>query len=180
MSLLPTTLDYKKILLDEGPVIDVRAPVEFSSGAFPLAANLPLMFDEERKKVGTCYKQHGREAAINLGFKLVSGDNKQAKVNHWLEFIKKQKSTVYITCFRGGLRSQISQKWISEQNAEVVRFEKGYKHFRQWVVDESKNYFLKNSLKVLTGPTGSGKTVVLQKIKNYPTLDLEDLESDNF
>ncbi|HEL9828561.1 TPA: tRNA 2-selenouridine(34) synthase MnmH, partial [Klebsiella pneumoniae] len=37
-----------QILASDTPLIDVRAPVEFSQSAMPAAINLPLMNDEER------------------------------------------------------------------------------------------------------------------------------------
>ncbi len=61
--------DYRAILASDTPLIDVRAPVEFSQSAMPAAINLPLMNDEERAAVGTCYKRQGRKrrwrSAIN-------------------------------------------------------------------------------------------------------------------
>ena len=50
MSELPLTADFESIVLDQRPLIDVRAPVEFASGAFPGAVNLPLMDDEDRAR----------------------------------------------------------------------------------------------------------------------------------
>ena len=44
-------------------MIDVRAPIEFTAGALPSAANLPLMIDEERRQVGIRYKNNGQQAA---------------------------------------------------------------------------------------------------------------------
>lgn len=58
-----TAQDYRAILLAGTPIIDVRAPVEFQQGAMPGAINLPLMNDDERAAVGTCYKRQGPEAA---------------------------------------------------------------------------------------------------------------------
>ncbi|XOT95749.1 tRNA 2-selenouridine(34) synthase MnmH, partial [Alcaligenes pakistanensis] len=69
----PDTHHYRDLFLNDVPLMDVRAPIEFSKGAFPGALNLPLMNDEERHQVGICYKQHGQDAAIALGNKLVSG-----------------------------------------------------------------------------------------------------------
>ena len=40
--------DYRAILASDTPLIDVRAPVEFSQSAMPAAINLPLMNDQER------------------------------------------------------------------------------------------------------------------------------------
>ena len=53
--------DYRAILASD-TLIDVRAPIEFA-GAMPAALNLPLMNDDERAAVGTCYKRRsGRRA----------------------------------------------------------------------------------------------------------------------
>ncbi|HBD81345.1 MAG TPA: tRNA 2-selenouridine(34) synthase MnmH, partial [Leclercia adecarboxylata] len=63
--------DYRAILAADTPLIDVRAPVEFTQGAMPAAINLPLMNNDERAAVGTCYKRQGPEAALALGHRLV-------------------------------------------------------------------------------------------------------------
>ncbi len=42
-------------------------PIEFEQGAMPAAINLPLMNNDERAAVGTCYKQQGSDAALALG-----------------------------------------------------------------------------------------------------------------
>lgn len=51
----------------EHPVFDVRSPGEFNHAHIPNAYSLPLFDDEERKQVGTAYKQQSREAAIKIG-----------------------------------------------------------------------------------------------------------------
>jgi tRNA 2-selenouridine synthase len=56
----PDTDDYRALFLAQAPMMDMRAPAEFSQGAFPSATSLPLMSDEERAQVGICYKQKGR------------------------------------------------------------------------------------------------------------------------
>ena len=61
------TQHYRELFLDDIPLMDVRAPVEYHKGAFPNTVNRPLMNDIERQKVGTSYKQHGQQAAIALG-----------------------------------------------------------------------------------------------------------------
>ena len=72
------TEDFRSLFLNDVPLMDVRAPVEFDKGAFPQSVNLPLMVDVERQKVGTMYKQQGQQAAIALGHSLVCGKVKQA------------------------------------------------------------------------------------------------------
>lgn len=102
------TQDYKQLFLNDTPLIDTRAPIEFAKGAVPNATNMPLMTDEERTKVGTCYKHQGQQTAINLGHKLVSGAVKEERVQAWIKFAQ-QNPQGFIYCFRGGLRSKISQ-----------------------------------------------------------------------
>ncbi|MFP3367369.1 rhodanese-like domain-containing protein, partial [Pseudoalteromonas sp. SIMBA_148] len=53
---LPTVAASCDLIRDGRPLIDVRAPVEFSAGALPGAVNLTLMDDEERHRVGLQYK----------------------------------------------------------------------------------------------------------------------------
>ena len=94
-------VDYHRILVDDIPLIDVRAPVEFAQGAFPCAQNLPLMLDSEREAVGICYKQHGQDAAIKLGNELVYGAVRDARLAAWREQCARHPEG-YIYCFRGG------------------------------------------------------------------------------
>ena len=62
-------------------LIDVRSPGEFERGAFPSAVNLPVLDDDERAAVGTCYRTHGQSAAIELGERLVSGSLREARLD---------------------------------------------------------------------------------------------------
>ncbi|SPZ03049.1 tRNA 2-selenouridine synthase [Proteus mirabilis] len=59
--------NIRQLLANETPIIDVRAPIEFNQGAMPNAINLPLMNNEERAAVGTCYKQHGSQKSGRVG-----------------------------------------------------------------------------------------------------------------
>lgn len=77
--------DYRAILASDTPLIDVRAPIEFTQGAMPAAINLPLMDDDERAAVGTCYKRQGPEAALALGHSLVAGATRDERINAWRE-----------------------------------------------------------------------------------------------
>ena len=84
MSEVILSSEYGRLLLENRPLIDVRAPIEFTKGAFGHSINLPLMQDGEREKVGTCYKKRGQEAAIALGHELVKGKVKQQRIDAWL------------------------------------------------------------------------------------------------
>ena len=52
MSLRPDASDFRELFLRDTPMMDMRAPLEFSKGAFPHTVSLPLMTDQERAKVG--------------------------------------------------------------------------------------------------------------------------------
>lgn len=165
------TTDYREIFLNDIPLMDVRAPVEFGKGAFPHTVNLPLMNDIERQRVGTCYKQHGQQAAIELGHSLVSGTIKQARIEAWAQFAKSQPQG-FLYCFRGGLRSQITQQWLkSEAGIEYPRVIGGYKALRNFLIETTERAVAECSFVLVGGMTGTGKTEALAALNN--TLDLE-------
>ncbi len=169
---LPLSDDFKSIVLNRTPLIDVRAPVEFANGAFLNAVNLPLMDDEERRLVGICYKKEGNAAAVKLGHELVSGEIKQRRIRAWSELMA-SKPDAMLYCFRGGQRSKISQEWISESGKEITRLKGGYKAFRNYLMHETERSTERFKPIVLGGRTGSGKTILLKKVKN--AIDLEAL-----
>jgi tRNA 2-selenouridine synthase len=51
------------------PVLDVRSPGEYLHAHIPGAQSLPLFSDEERKVVGTAYKQESKQVAVKIGLK---------------------------------------------------------------------------------------------------------------
>ncbi|MGZ3804247.1 MAG: tRNA 2-selenouridine(34) synthase MnmH [Pseudobdellovibrionaceae bacterium] len=167
--------DFRDLFLTERPLIDVRAPVEFLQGSLPGAVNLPLMNDDERARVGLTYKAAGREKAISLGQELVSGEVREARLQSWMSQIQKDSQTV-IYCFRGGLRSQITQSWLKERGIEQPLIVGGYKKVRHFLVEEIEKFSNNSEFMMLTGPTGSAKTQLLKKASAfYPSLDLEAL-----
>jgi len=152
-------------------MLDARAPVEFGKGAFPTAVNLPLMDDSDREQVGLCYKQHGQEAAIALGHRLVSGSVKDARIQAWADFARANPDGC-LYCFRGGLRSKITQQWLkSEAGIDYPRVAGGYKTMRGLLIDSVEQAVAQGGFVVIGGMTGSGKTDVLAQLDNG--LDLE-------
>ncbi len=173
MNELPLIDDFEFIFKNNIPIIDTRAPIEFEKGSFPNAVNMPLMFDEERKEVGTCYKNHGKDKALELGHKLVSGEKKKERVKMWVDFAKKHPNGA-IFCFRGGLRSQIAQKWIYENSQ--ISFPKivgGYKKLRNFLIENIENSTLRKKFIVIGGQTGCGKTILINEIDK--SIDLEGI-----
>lgn len=163
--------DYRDIFLNDRPLMDARAPVEFHKGAFPGAVNLPLMNDIERQRVGTCYKHHGQQAAIELGHQLVSGPVKEERIQAWAEFARTHPEG-YLYCFRGGLRSQIVQQWLrTEAGIDYPRIGGGYKALRGFLIDTLESALADCDFVLLGGMTGTGKTEVLVQLRN--SVDLE-------
>lgn len=163
--------DYRDLFLHDRPLMDTRAPVEFLKGAFPGVINLPLMTDIERQKVGTCYKQQGQQAAIELGHQLVSGQTKAERIEAWAAFAKANPEG-YLYCFRGGLRSQIVQQWLkSEAGIDYPRVVGGYKAMRTFLLQSTDGAIAACDFVLVGGMTGTGKTEVLSQLGN--SLDLE-------
>jgi len=168
---LPITSDFRQIVLDDVPLIDVRAPIEFESGAFPNAINLPLMNNEERRLVGICYKKKGNTEAVKLGHKLVGGNVKQERVEAWAEQLERHPDSM-LYCFRGGMRSQLSQQWIADGTGLIIpRLKGGYKAFRNDLLNHLNPDTLSSTPVILGGRTGTGKTILLQALENK--IDLE-------
>jgi len=165
--------DWDTLFKTEVPLVDVRAPIEFKTGHFPTSINLPILMDEERKSVGTCYKQQGADAAIKLGHELVSGPIKRERVSKWMNWIQSRPES-YLYCFRGGLRSQIATSWIKEAGIEVPRIEGGYKALRNHLLLRLTERSQSEKFIILGGKTGSGKTHFIQNLR-APVLDLEKL-----
>ncbi len=163
--------DFTRILRDNLPVLDVRAPGEFERGALPRAVNMPILTDAERAEVGIVYKQHGNEAAMKRGFKLVVGTTKKRRVQAWLAYAEAHKETL-LTCWRGGQRSAIAQRWLEEAGCQVPRLAGGFKAMRQFSLNVLKQAHRRNWL-VIAGPTGVGKTQLLNRFPH--AIDLEAL-----
>lgn len=167
---LVASQDYERILLHSSGLLDVRAPVEFERGAFPMAANLPLLDNDERRRVGICYKQYGQQKAIEVGNRLVSGQHKQQRIERWINFTRQQKQT-YLYCFRGGLRSRISQQWLHEAGIEITRVHGGYKALRKFLIDQFDQAANQFEFILLGGLTGCRKTTLVRNLPNG--IDLE-------
>ncbi|PIE82595.1 MAG: tRNA 2-selenouridine(34) synthase MnmH [Cardiobacteriales bacterium] len=168
----PDSDDYTSLFLRDKPFIDLRAPLEFAKGAFPTSVSLPLMDNQERAKVGTCYKHNGQAAAIKLGHHLVSGENKAKRLNTWLQFAE-QHPDGYLYCWRGGLRSKTVQEWLAAAGCAYPRVIGGYKAMRRFLIDTQSRILEETPLLILAGRTGCAKTELLNELPN--SIDLEAL-----
>ena len=164
--------DYLSIFINDTPLMDVRAPVEFSKGAFPAASNIPLLDDEQREQIGIQYKKAGEEEAIELGLKLATPEIRQQRLQRWKQFCERH-SDGYLYCFRGGLRSRTTQQWIREQGIEYPLIKGGYKAMRRFLIDELEKSVNQIPLVIVSGLTGCGKTRVLKQISRH--IDFEGI-----
>ena len=156
------------------PVLDVRSPAEYSHAHIPGAHNLALFSDEERKVIGTAYKQESRESAIKIGLDAF-GPKMRAMVEAAEAICKKSKQKkVLVHCWRGGMRSAAVAWLLDLYGFEVMLLEGGYKAYRQWVISHWQAPVV---FKILAGNTGSGKTEILHHLEQSgaAVLDLEDL-----
>lgn len=171
-------------LSEVAPILDVRSPGEFSHASIPGAISFPLFSDEERKVVGTLYKQQSREAAIKAGLDFFGV--KMRKMVEEAETIcqsfkpgsatrSKPDRTLLVHCWRGGMRSGAIAWLLDLYGFKVYTLAGGYKYFRRWVLGILEN---PGPIRVLGGYTGSGKTDLLQALSSVyhePVIDLEAL-----
>jgi len=151
--------------------IDVRSPKEFGKGHIPHTVNLPLFNDEERAKVGTIYKQIGRNEAIEAGLEIVG-----PKMAGFVRYVKPlaKDNKIFVHCWRGGMRSG-SMAWLFDtMGYEVYTLRNGYKAYRHLVIEQlgrPANYI------IIGGRTGSGKTELLYELQRQgeQVIDLERL-----
>lgn len=170
---LPLIEDLHALFLSDRPLLDVRAPVEFADGAFPNTENHPLIDDPERHEIGTTYAEQGQTQAVRLGEELVSGEIKAARVAAWRDYLARHPDAV-LYCFRGGMRSQISQRWLFEEaKVRCPRVRGGYKAMRRFLLDQLQTNSPRCRPLVIGGRTGVGKTLLLQRCAAQ--IDLEAL-----
>lgn len=162
--------DYPALLTAGTPLLDVRSPGEFARGAFPNAVNLPILDDAERARVGLCYAREGQDAAIALGMRIVSGAEKQRRVDAWADFARANPG-VHVYCWRGGLRSGIARQWLAEAGVEVPRVAGGFKAMRGFLMAALRDAAQAGGHLILGGMTGTGKTEVLRELPQ--AVDLE-------
>ena len=166
----PPLSALEALLAARRPTLDVRAETEFEQGALPNSANVPILNDKERARVGTTYKQQGSEAAQKVGHRLVSGDVRHARVAAWQKFVEDNPDALLI-CWRGGMRSQIAEQWLQEIGMPIERVLGGYKSLRQTCIHVLEHRATTKDWFVLAGQTGTAKTVVINQSTN--SIDLE-------
>lgn len=176
MGIEKISVDRFIALAQQHPVVDVRSEGEFLHAHIPGATNLALFDNEERKVVGTLYKQRSREEAIKKGLEFF-GPKMRSMVEVAEKLTAQDKSgskIILVHCWRGGMRSA-GVAWLFDlYGFKVFTLVGGYKAFRNWVLGIFNR---QPRLNILGGYTGSGKTVVLEELsrRKEPVVDLEGL-----
>ena len=192
-----TSITYSQFTesYSEALLIDVRSPAEYLHAHIPGARSLPLFTNEERKIVGTAYKQESREKAIKIGLKYfgpkMAGIVEQVekwcceakntaaiKVNEEgssrTGFLPPESCSVVVHCWRGGMRSAGVAWLLDLYGFKVYTIKGGYKSFRHWCLAQMAST---SPLQILGGFTGSHKTELLQALQSegQSIIDLEGL-----
>lgn len=191
MPIQKITIEEFLKLAKQHPVLDVRSPGEYKHAHIPTAYSLPLFTDEERKQVGTVYKQQSREEAIKIGLDFFGVKMRKMVEEAESLFVDRnsltesadtknsqngQRSTnnVLIHCWRGGMRSAAVAWLLDMYGFKVYLLNGGYKAYRKWVLSQFEKEY---NFNIIGGYTGSGKTLLLHELANQNkiTIDLEGL-----
>ncbi len=156
-------------------VIDARSEDEYAEDHLPNAVNWPTLNNDQRRDIGTLYKQVNAFEAKKRGAALAAR-NIADTIDR--EVIGKPREWMPLTyCWRGGKRSGSLSLILSEIGFRVTLVEGGYKAFRAAVLQDLPRLVSGLNWQVVCGTTGSGKTRLLQALaaQGAQVLDLEAL-----
>lgn len=162
-------------LKDFSAVIDARSEGEYAEDHLPGAVNWPSLNDEERKIVGTRYKQISQFEAKKLGAALVAKNIAAHIQREVLDKPREWQPLIY--CWRGGKRSGSLALILDQIGFRVTLVDGGYKAFRAALVADLYQLAARYRYQVVCGPTGAGKTRLLHALaqQGAQVLDLEAL-----
>lgn len=162
--------------LDEfDAIIDVRSEAEFAEDHLPGAINCPVLSDAERIRIGTMYKQVNAFEAKKAGAVLVARNIARHVETLWLDKPRTWLPLIY--CWRGGNRSGAMAHVLAKIGWPSCQLDGGYKEFRRQVMADLQDGIPGLRFRVVCGPTGSGKSRLLQVLarQGAQVLDLEAL-----
>jgi tRNA 2-selenouridine synthase len=156
-------------------IIDARSEDEYAQDHLPSAVNWPTLNNQERHDIGTLYKQVNPFEARKRGAAMAARNIAAHIERELLDTPKDWKPLTY--CWRGGQRSGSLSLILSQIGFRVTLVEGGYKAFRTAVVDDIPRLVSQLDWRVICGPTGSGKTRLLQALaaEGAQIIDLEAL-----
>ncbi len=162
--------------IDSKIYIDCRSPKEFEEDHIPQSINIPILDNSERAVIGKIYKEQGSLEAKKKGVEIISPKLKD--LIEKLFNITDGFQNIIFYCARGGLRSTALANFFSlVAEKEIYILERGYKGYRNFILDFFNNFQYSGMFLVVDGFTGSGKTLILQRLKDkgVPVIDLENL-----
>ena len=156
-------------------IIDVRSPAEFELDHLPGALNWPVLDNEQRRRVGTLYKQVSALEARKVGAALVARNIAAHVERHLHDKPREWQPLVY--CWRGGQRSGSLAWFLGQIGFRSAQLSGGYKAWRALVRTELETLPQRFRYRVICGRTGSGKTRLLHALAEAgaQVLDLEGL-----
>lgn len=156
-------------------VIDARSEGEYAEDHLPSAVNWPTLNNDERRDIGTLYKQVNAFEAKKRGAAIAARNIAGHIDREVIDKPKDWKPLAY--CWRGGNRSGALSLILSQIGFRVTLVEGGYKAFRAAVVQDIPRLVSSIDWRVICGTTGSGKTRLLQALtaQGAQVIDLEGL-----
>jgi tRNA 2-selenouridine synthase len=176
MSLSPITAAAASARLGTfDTIVDARSPAEYAEDHLPGAVNWPVLDDDERRDVGTEYKQVSAFDARKHGAAFVARRIADIVDRQVADKPREWQPLVY--CWRGGQRSGTLAWFLGQIGFRVHLLQGGYKAFREQVREQLKTLPERFDYTVIAGRTGSGKTRLLQALieQGAQVLDLEAL-----
>ncbi len=176
MTLVAIAADDALTRLDTfSAVIDARSESEYALDRVPGAVNWPSLNDAERAEVGTEYKQASPFSARKRGAAMVAR-NIAAHIERELVDAPRDWSPL-VYCWRGGQRSGALAAVLDQIGFRVNLLGGGYRSYRRAVVEALDALPDRFELRVICGPTGSGKSRLLGALaaQGAQVLDLEAL-----
>lgn len=168
---------YKEILKNEkfnNPIfIDLRSEREFEKSTIPGAINIPILDNEERKIVGTTYKNESTTKAKQLGVEMVS-----KKLAGMYEILNEKsfQGQLILFCERGGYRSSVLFQLLRALDMKIYKLDGGYKAYRSYINKHLEESLASFDYVNLNGLTACGKTEILHELEEKANvLDLEGL-----
>jgi tRNA 2-selenouridine synthase len=151
------------------PVVDVRSEGEYGQGHIPDVRNIPVLNNDERRLVGTDYKQKGQAEAIRTGFRLVG-----PRLASMIDESVMLGNEIIVHCWRGGMRSANFCSFVEMARQRTHQLAGGYKAYRHKVHESFQQPL---QLIVIGGCTGSGKSDILRTLaeRGEQVIDLEHL-----
>lgn len=162
----------KKNLSSYALIVDARSPREYAEDHLPGAVNLPVVTDAEYAAVGTLHKTDKHRAYL-VGVS-ASLRNIAVAIDQALGAYP-PGARILVYCSRGGKRSKLWFDALHTIGFRVERVAGGWKSYRNWVNRQLAELPQQYRYRVLCGPTGCGKTRLLQELKasGEQVLDLE-------